>query len=87
MERKMAIKQKKYNPQEMIQIGMLFFLLGVFVNMIGDERMIGAFFVKLILDSSLLGSIQGFAAGLSIPIFGASIYFNVRGLIMHRRCQ
>jgi hypothetical protein len=83
----MAFKHKKYTPQEMIQIGMMFFLLGVFVNMIADGRMIGAFFAKLITDSSLLSSIQGFAAGLSIPIFGVSIYFNVRGLIMHRMCQ
>jgi hypothetical protein len=84
MERKMAIKQKKYNPQEMIQIGMLFFLLGVFVNMIGDERMIGALFADLITNQSLLSTIQGVAAGLSLPFFGVSIYYNIHGLSLLR---
>jgi hypothetical protein len=84
MEGKMAFKHKKYTPQEMIQIGMMFFLLGVLVNMIADGRMIGAFVTKLITNSSLLHSIQGFSAGFSIPILGASIYFNIRGLTMLR---
>lgn len=80
----MAFKHKKYTPQEMIQIGMMFFLLGVFVNMIADGRMIGRLLADVISDPSLLNTIQGVAAGLSIPVFGASIYFNVRGLIYLR---
>lgn len=80
----MVLKRKKYTPQEMIQIGMAFFLLGVFVNMIGDGRMTGAFFASLIPDKSLLDTIQGAAVGFSIPIFAASIFSNMRGLAMLR---
>ena len=80
----MAFKRKKFTPQEMIQVGMMFFLLGIFVNMIADGNLLGAFVPKLVTNSTLLNSIQGFAAGLSIPILGASIYFNIRGLIKFR---
>jgi hypothetical protein len=80
----MAFKNKKFTPQEMIQVGMMFFLLGIFINMVADGRLMGAFVAKLITNSSVLNTIQGFAAGLSIPILGASIYFNIRGLIMSR---
>ena len=80
----MAFKNKKFTPQEMIQVGMMFFLLGIFINMVADGRLMGAFVAKLITNSSVLNAIQGFAAGLSIPILGASIYFNIRGLIMSR---
>lgn len=80
----MAFKRKKFTPQEMIQIGMMFFLLGIFINMIADGNLLGTFISKLVTNSTLLNSIQGFAAGLSIPILGASIYFNIRGLITFR---
>lgn len=80
----MVLKNRKYTPQEMIQIGMGFFLLGIFLNMIADGRIIGAFFANLITDKTLLATIQGVAAGISIPILCASIYFNVRGLILLR---
>jgi hypothetical protein len=80
----MALKRRKFTPQEMIQVGMMFFLLGVFVNMIGDGRLIGALFADLITNQSLLSTIQGVAAGLSLPFFGASIYFNIRSLSMLR---
>ena len=80
----MILKGRKYTPQDMIQIGMAFFLLGVFVNMVGDGRMIGALIGNLISDKSTLDTIQSVAAGFSIPIFCASIYFNLRGLIVIR---
>lgn len=80
----MAFKRKEFTPQEMIQIGMMFFLVGIFVNFLGDGKLFGALLADMISNHSLLNAIQGAAAGLSIPFFGASIYFNVRGLIKFR---
>jgi hypothetical protein len=84
MEGEMAFKHKKYTPQEMIQIGMLFFLVGLFVNLMGDERLVGRLLADVISDLAILNFIRGAAAGFSIPFFGVSIYFNVRGLIYLR---
>jgi hypothetical protein len=80
----MVLKQKKYTPQEYIQIGMAFFLVGMFVSQMADDRLVGAFVVNLLSDKFSAGALQGFADGLSIPILCASIYFNVRGLVMLR---
>ncbi len=80
----MVLKRKTYTPQEYIQIGMAFFLMGVCVSMVADGRMIGAFFASLIPNISILDRIQGIAAGFSILILSASIYFNVRGLYLLR---
>ena len=77
-------KSRNYTPQEYIQIGMAFFLIGLFVSMVGDGRLIGAFFTSLIPDQSVKDAIQGAAAGFSIPISCVSIYFNLRGLFMLR---
>jgi hypothetical protein len=79
-----VLKKKKYTPQEYIQMGMGFFLLGVFVSMIADGRLIGAFFAELIHNKSTLEIIKGVAAGLSVPLIGASIFFNLRGLWLYR---
>lgn len=80
----MIPKRKIYTPQEYIQVGMAFFLIGAFTSMVADGRLIGAFFANLIPDKSLMDSIQGVAVGFSIPISCASIFFNVRGLVMLR---
>ena len=80
----MALKKRISTPQEYIQIGMTFFLIGIFASMVADGRLIGAFIISLIPDKSLLASIQGAVAGFSVPIFCASIIFNIRGLTMIR---
>lgn len=80
----MSLKRKSYTPQEYIRIGMAFFLMGLFVNQVVDGRMIGYLLIKLLHDQSLMNGIQGFSAGLSIPISCISIYFNLRGLIDFR---
>jgi hypothetical protein len=84
MEAKMVLKRKPSTPQEYIQVGMAFFLLGIFASMVVDGRMMGAFIADMIGNRSILGSAQDFAAGFTIPIFCTSIYFNVRGLIKYR---
>lgn len=80
----MVLKRKTYSPQEYIQVGMAFFLMGLFVSIIGDGRLIGTFIASLIPNQSIKDAIQGAAAGFSIPISCISIYFNVRGLAMLR---
>jgi hypothetical protein len=84
IEVKMALKKRISTPQEYIQIGMTLFLIGIFASMVADGRLIGAFIISLIPDKSLLASIQGAVAGFSVPIFCASIIFNIRGLTMIR---
>ncbi|PWB50450.1 MAG: hypothetical protein C3F13_15985 [Anaerolineales bacterium] len=81
----MVQKRKNYLPQEYIHIGMAFFLLGIVLSMVAEDRMIGTVFAKMISDQILLAGIQGASAGFSIPIFCVSIYFNLRGLLMLRR--
>lgn len=80
-------KRKYYTPQEYIQIGMAFFLMGVLVNMVADGRMLGDVLSSLIPNNSWANTIQEISAGFSIPIFCISIYFNVRGLYMYRQQQ
>jgi len=83
-EENMVLKRKTYTPQEYIQVGMAFFLMGIFFSTVGAGRLIGSFFASLIPDQSIKDAIQGAAAGFSIPISCISIYFNVRGLAMLR---
>jgi hypothetical protein len=85
MEVKMTLKKRISTPQEYIQVGMAFFLIGIFASMVADGRLIGAFIISLIPDQPLLASIQGAVAGFSLPIFSASIFFNLRGLTMMRK--
>ena len=80
----MVLKRKNYTPQKTIQIGIAFFLVGIFAHMVADGRMIGDFFAYLFPYKSLIDVLQGVSAGFSIPIFCISIYFNLRGLYMLR---
>ena len=80
----MVLKRKISTPQQYILVGMAFFLLAIFVSMVADTRLIGAFFASLINEKSMLDTIQGIAAGISIPFSCASIFFNIRGLCMLR---
>jgi hypothetical protein len=84
VEDDMVLKRKIYTPQEYIQVGMGFFLVGMFADLVADGRLIGTFFAELIPSKSLLDAIHGVAAGVSIPIFCISIFFNLRGLSMLR---
>jgi hypothetical protein len=84
MEGHMLQKQKLYTPQEYILIGMIFLLIGVAAISVADGRLLDAFLASLIPNRSIMDRIQGIAAGFSIPISCASIFFNVRGLVMLR---
>lgn len=78
----MALKKRISTPQEYIQVGMAFFLIGIFASMVADGRLFGVFIIKLMPTKSSLASIQDAVAGFSIPIFCASIFYNIRGLTM-----
>lgn len=80
----MALKRRVYTPQEFIQVGMFFLLVAVFANMVGDGRLIGAWFATMFRDQSILAKIQSVATGISILVSCASIFFIVRGLVMLR---
>jgi hypothetical protein len=80
----MVLKRRKYTPQEYLQVGMAFFMVGIFASQMADGKMIGAFFAHLFQDKPLLDAIQGASAGFSIPILCVSIFFNVRGLYLLR---
>jgi Kef-type K+ transport system membrane component KefB len=80
----MLLKRKVQEPKDYITAGMAFFLIGIFASMFADGRLIGAFFSNMIPDESLMNSMQGFADGFSLPMFFASIFFNLRGLMLQR---
>jgi len=80
----MHLKPNIKNSQGYIQVGMTFFLIGITASLIADGRLIGAFFTNIIHEGPFLSTLQGFADGLSLPMFGASIYFNLRGLTVQR---
>ena len=80
----MALKKRITDPQQYIQVGMFFFLIGITASIVAEGRFIGAFLSSLIPDKSLLALIQGAVAGFSVPIFCASIFFNLRGFSMTR---
>jgi Kef-type K+ transport system membrane component KefB len=80
----MVLIRKITDSQGYLTAGSVFFLVGIFASMVGDGRLIGAFFAGLISDKSLLHTIQGFAGGISIPMFFASIYFYLRSISMRR---
>jgi len=71
-------------PQDFIRIGMAFFLMSIFVSMLADSQIIGTYLTHAIPNNGIVAAIQGGAAGFSIPISCASIYFNIRGLFMLR---
>jgi hypothetical protein len=80
----MKLKRKIYTPQEYIQVGMAFFLIGIFISQVADGRLIGGLLASLLPDNFSIEATQEFTAGLSIPIFIGSIFFNLRGLILLR---
>jgi hypothetical protein len=82
----MMLKHKKFTPQEYIGLGIVFFLLGLFLSMFTDGRMIEVIITGLIHNNASVDFIQGIATGLLIPLSGASIFFNIRGLCLIR-CQ
>jgi len=42
-EENIVLKRKTYTPQEYIQVGMAFFLIGIFVSTVADGRLMGVF--------------------------------------------
>jgi hypothetical protein len=79
----MILKRHSDDPQAYIAVGMGFFLAAMFTSMISDGRLLEAFLTGL-LSGRILELVQGFCAGLSIPLSMASIYFNLRGLVLYR---
>lgn len=80
----MLLKRKIQDSKEYITAGMIFFLIGIFVSMLADGRLIGAFLIYLTPNESLIHTIQGFADGFALPMFFASIFFSLRGLVLRR---
>jgi len=80
----MDLKRRISTPQKYIQVGMAFFMVGIVAYMVGDGRLIGAWLASFVHDQSVLATIRGIAIGFSIAVSCASIFFNVRGLVMMR---
>jgi hypothetical protein len=80
----MHSKFKIHTAQEYMQAGMGLFMLGLFFTILSNGRLMGISFAPNIHQHSWLDFFQGVATGCSIPIFCASIYFNIRGLFLFR---
>jgi hypothetical protein len=80
----MLLKRKIQDPNDYLVAGMVFFLIGIFASMLADGRLIGALLIYLTPNESLIHTIQGFAHGFALPMFFASIFFSLRGLVLRR---
>lgn len=80
----MEFKRRLRNPQGSMQAGMVFLLVALFASMIADGRLVGAYLAGLIRDEAMLHTIQVFAGGFALPMFFATIFFNLRSISMRR---
>lgn len=80
----MVIKRKAHTPTAYITLGMVFFLISIIATQIADSRHLGALINEMVGDDSRMRIIQGFADGFALPMLFASIFFNLRGLILQK---
>jgi len=79
----MVLIRRTQNPQAYITAGLVFFLIAIFFSMLADGRLVGRVLADQ-LSGRVLETLQGFSDGFSLPMFMASIYFQLRGLMLQR---
>ena len=80
----MILKDKLNDYRTTIGWGQLFFLSGVLSAGLAGDNPMGQLVLSLFTDAPLPAAVQGFAAGLSVPLIIASIALNLRGLHLQR---
>jgi hypothetical protein len=81
----MVGKKKLKNPAYMLGMGQIFLLIGILCSSISRSSPPMTGLSNLIPNESLLDTLQGFAGGLSIPMFASSIYLSLRGLTLRQK--
>ena len=81
------ILRDKQDSRTAIGWGQLFFLAGALSSSFAGENPLGDALVGLVSDGPLPPALQGFGAGLSVPLMIASIILNLRGVHLYRREQ
>ena len=67
--------------------GQAFLMVGLLAASLSDGSFLWETVGKELFGGVVSSSLRGFAAGLSIPMLGASIYLNVRGLVLYRESR
>jgi hypothetical protein len=80
----MILREKLKDYRTAITWGQLFFLAGIASSSVGRDGFLVERVGRLFADG-LPASLQGFAAGLSVPFLITSIVLNLRGLTLRRQ--
>lgn len=81
----MWLKQKQQNYRDLIRLGWLCLLFGLFASVLTQERFLAGALHSLIADERLLDTLHGITDGLSGVALGMSVVLNVRGLMLYRQ--
>jgi len=81
----MWLRQGQQNYKDLLRLGMLCCLFGLFASTLSQERFLAGALHNLIANERLLDILQGMAAGLSGVALGMSIVLNVRGMMLYRQ--
>ncbi len=81
----MWFKQRQQNYRDLLRLGLLCLLFGLFASTLAQERFLAGALHNLIANERLLDILQGMAAGLSGVALGMSIVLNVRGMMLYRQ--
>lgn len=76
----MLLRRDDTNPRRLITAGQIFFLAGLLASTLAGGGVLDG-----PLGVAVPDWLYGFADGLSLPMFGASIFFQLRGLTLLRR--
>jgi hypothetical protein len=81
----MMLRDRLQDYRTAIGWGQLFFLVGTVSSSFAGDNPLGDALLGLFTDVPLPSSLQGFAAGLSVPLMISSILLNLRGARLYRR--
>lgn len=80
----MIVRKGVKDHKTLIGWGQLCMVVGILLSALADGRYGTQGVVNLVGDPGTAAALQGFLAGLSVPILGLSIWLNVRGLMLRR---
>jgi hypothetical protein len=80
----MLLKHRSLDHKTSMTWGHIFFLIGILSSRISKGGFLADPLRNLLASESLFNAIQDFAAGISIPLLGISIYLNLKGLRLFR---
>jgi len=80
----MLLKRRPLDGKTAMTWGQVFFLIGILSSRMSEGGFLADALRNLLASESLFNTFQGFAAGFSVPLLGASIYLNLKGFQLLR---